>query len=71
MSCPNSALGEWLLRKVLKKKPGELVTIQDLDVAGIDSVIIDDTGWVDETNTKIYGISFTENDGAGNLISGV
>lgn len=71
MSCPNSALGEWLLRKVLKKKPGELVTMQDLDVAGIDSVIIDDTGWVDETNTKIYEISFTENDGAGNLISGV
>lgn len=64
MSNPNSDLGEWLLRKVLKKQPGELVTMQDLNVAGIDSVIVEDTGWVDVTGAKIYEISFTENDNA-------
>ncbi len=40
MSNPNSALGEWLLRKVLDRKPGELVTYEKLLNIGIDSVLI-------------------------------
>lgn len=40
MSNPNSDLGEWLLDEVLKVKPGELVTINQLDEIGIDSVEI-------------------------------
>jgi len=40
MSNPNSALGKWILRDILKKKPGELVIMSDLY---IDSVKITKT----------------------------
>lgn len=40
MSNPNKDLGKWILRDVLKKKIGELVTMEDLDVLNIDSVKI-------------------------------
>lgn len=40
MSNPNKALGEWLLRKILKVPENELVTIHTLDKAGFDSLII-------------------------------
>lgn len=40
MSNPNSALGEWLLRKVMKLKEGELLTYDKLKILGIDSVIV-------------------------------
>lgn len=40
MSNPNRALGNWLLRKVLRIKPGQKVKYQDLENIGIDSVII-------------------------------
>lgn len=40
MSNPNKALGNWLLRKVLHKAPGHLVTYQDLEIAGFDSIVI-------------------------------
>lgn len=40
MTNPNKALSDWLLRKVLKLKEGELATIQKLDKLGFDSVII-------------------------------
>lgn len=40
MSNPNKVLGEWILRKVLHKKPGVLVTYEDLEIAGFDSIIV-------------------------------
>lgn len=40
MTNPNKALSNWLLRKVLQLKEGELATIEKLDELGFDSVII-------------------------------
>lgn len=40
MSNPNVALGEWLLGQVLNKKEKELLTYDDLEKVGIDSVEI-------------------------------
>ncbi|MEI6348523.1 MAG: restriction endonuclease [Bacteroidota bacterium] len=40
MTDPNKALSDWLLRKVLQLKEGELATIEILDELGFDSVII-------------------------------
>ena len=59
MSNPNSALGEWILRKVLRKKPGELVTINDLAKYGIDSVRIEKKHKKNENDEEIFEISFT------------
>lgn len=41
MTKSNRELGNWLLRKVLRLQPGELVTRQLLDDLGIDSVRVD------------------------------
>jgi len=59
MSNPNSALGEWLLRKVLKKQPGELVTMDDFVRFGIDSVLVEKTHTSNSAGQEIYKISFT------------
>lgn len=59
MSNPNSALGEWILRKVLKKNPGELVTMDDLIKYGIDSVRIEKRHEKNDNNEEIFEISFT------------
>lgn len=40
MTNPNKAISDWLLRKVLQLKEGELATISKLDKLGFDSVII-------------------------------
>lgn len=40
MTNPNKALSDWLLRKVLQLKEGELATMKKLDKLGFDSVII-------------------------------
>ncbi len=58
MSTHNADLGEWLLRKVLFKPVGELVTIDDLNRYGIDSVRI--VNELEETSDgrKIYSILF-------------
>jgi hypothetical protein len=40
MSNPNTALGDWLLRKVLDLKEGELLTYEKLEEIGIDSVVV-------------------------------
>lgn len=40
MTDPNKALSDWLLRKVLQLKEGELANIEKLDSLGFDSVII-------------------------------
>lgn len=50
MTDPNKALSDWLLRKLLKLKEGELATIDKLDKLGFDSVIITKT---DKENYKI------------------
>ena len=60
MSNPNSALGEWILRKVLKKGVGELVTMLDLDLVGIDSVIINKLHKKDPDGVEIFSISFSD-----------
>jgi hypothetical protein len=44
MSNPNEALGEWLLRDVLKLNKGELLTYQKLEEIGLDSVIVTKIG---------------------------
>ncbi len=70
MSNPNRALGEWLLRNVLKKKPREIVTIDDLDRLGFDSVCIEDMHQVDDDNNKMYRISFSDIDNYDHFING-
>ena len=59
MSNPNSDLGEWILRKVLRKKPGELVTANDLAKYGIDSVRIEKKHRKNENDEEVFEISFT------------
>ena len=62
MSNPNSALGEWLLRKVLCKQEGELVTLEDLDARGIDCVKVISTHEMNENGERIYKIIFSDTD---------
>jgi len=50
MTDPNKAMSDWLLRKVLQLKEGELATIEKLDKLGFDSVIITKS---DNQNFKI------------------
>ena len=40
MSNPNTALGQWILRDVLKLKEGELLTYDKLRDIGLDSVVL-------------------------------
>lgn len=61
MSNPNSDLGEWLLRKVLKKKEGSLVTKFDLDTFGFDSIMVINTHKTNDEGQKIYKLEFAEN----------
>lgn len=58
MSNPNSALGDWMLRKVLKVKEGELVTMDMLNLYGIDSIMIRKTSEVID-DTKVYEFFFS------------
>lgn len=58
MSNPNSALGEWILRKVLRKNYGELLTMDDLNKYGIDSVKIISTHKTNENGEAIFKIIF-------------
>ena len=61
MSNPNSALGEWILRKVLNKSPGQLVTMRDLDIFGVDSVLIEKRHQINENGQEIFSITFSCN----------
>ena len=58
MSNPNKALSDWLLRKILQLKEGELATIEKLDKLGFDSVIITKTDYqnfkIDIMKTNTY-----------------
>ncbi|MFR9591684.1 MAG: hypothetical protein SNG27_04730 [Rikenellaceae bacterium] len=56
MSNPNSALGEWLLRDLMKLPVGKLATMADLNRLGFDSVIITKE---DSQNYKI-SVSYTQ-----------
>ena len=56
MTDPNKAMSEWLLRKVLKLKEGELATIEKLNSLGFDSVIIT------KSNEKNYSIDIVKTD---------
>lgn len=59
MSNPNTALGEWLLRTVMKLKEGELLTYSRLEELGVDSVIVYKEG-ENEEGKKLYSINFTD-----------
>ena len=58
MSNPNRVLGNYILRQALKKKPGELVTIEDLNRYGFDSVCIEKQ-YSKLQSTYIYKLYFT------------
>lgn len=60
MSNPNAVLGEWMLRKVLRKPIGDVVTIDDLDTYGIDSVKIISTHETNNEGESIFKIVFTD-----------
>lgn len=60
MSNPNKALGQWILRDILKKEPWELVTMEDLDELGFNSVCVENLHSTDEDGLKEYRISFSE-----------
>ena len=60
MSNPNSDLGEWLLRKILKKKEGSIVTKYDLDTFGFDSIMVVNTHKVNNDGLKIFKLKFAE-----------
>ena len=62
MSNPNSALGEWILRKVLRKAEGELVTMEDLNTYGIDSVKVISTHTTNAIGEWVYKIVFSDGD---------
>lgn len=62
MSNPNAALGHWILRTVLHKKPGDLVTMNDLIRFGIDSVLVEKTHKRNTNGQDVFSISFTISD---------
>ena len=56
MSDPNKALGEWLIQDLLKVKPGVLITMEDLDAVGVDSVKLT------KVRDDYYQLDFCETD---------
>ncbi|TAG06857.1 MAG: restriction endonuclease, partial [Cytophagia bacterium] len=50
MTNPNNALSDWLLRKTLKLKEGQLLTYDRLELLGVDSVKVSK---IDNQNFKI------------------
>ena len=62
MSNPNSALGHWILRKVLRIPYGRVVTMADLIRFGIDSVLIEKLHTRSLEGMEQYRISFTNSD---------
>lgn len=59
MSNPNKDLGNWILRKVMHKKPWSLVTKEDLDRFGFDSICVENLHKTNERGECEYSISFT------------
>ena len=62
MTNPNKALSDWLLRKVLKLKEGEILTYERLMLIGVDSVRIT------KIDNKNYKIDFAKTDMFENFI---
>lgn len=62
MSNPNLALGQWILRDVLKKKEGELVTIDDLNRLGFDSVCVEKLHKKTPDGLEIFKIYFADSE---------
>lgn len=60
MSNPNSALGRWILRRVLHVPEGRMVTMDDLASFGIDSVLVEDMHTLNAEGQRQYRISFTD-----------
>ena len=58
MSNPNKELGKCILRKILKKKEGELITMDDLNRYGFDSVCVENLHSINENGEQEYRISF-------------
>lgn len=58
MSNPNRELGYWLLRKVLKKKPWELVTWEDFNRYGFDSICVENMHTINKEGEREYKIYF-------------
>ena len=58
MSNPNRELGYWLLRKVLKKKPWELVTWDDFNRYGFDSICVENMHTTNKEGEREYKIYF-------------
>ena len=56
MTDPNRAMSDWMLRKVLQLKEGELATMEKLDRLGFDSVIIT------KTNNNNFSIDIMRTD---------
>lgn len=63
MSNPNRDLGNWLLRKVLKKPPRTLITMEDLNRFGFDSVCVQKMNYCNSENKRVYKIFFAQNMG--------
>lgn len=60
MSNPNKALGNWILRKVLKLKPYTLVNREILDKAGFDSLVVYKNSQLDYSIDVCYSQSYSE-----------
>lgn len=60
MSNPNKALGNWILRKVLRIKPDTLVTREHLDKAGFDSLIVYKNAINDYSIDVCYSSNYSE-----------
>jgi len=59
MSNPNKALGRWLLKTVLCKEDFDLVTMDDLNRLGFDSVCIENLHQITEDGENLYRMSFS------------
>ncbi|MCM1225561.1 MAG: NgoFVII family restriction endonuclease, partial [Lachnospiraceae bacterium] len=60
LSNPNKALGKWILRQVLGLEEGKLLTIERLDAAGFDTIVVYKNADLDYS-INVYHSS-TEND---------
>ncbi|MBR1889890.1 MAG: NgoFVII family restriction endonuclease [Alloprevotella sp.] len=63
MSNPNKELGRWLLRKVLKKEPRTLVSWEDFNRYGFDSVCVENLHRTNSNGEREYKIYFTASAG--------
>lgn len=65
MSYSNKALGKWILRDVLRLRPGEILTYKTLQIIGIDSVRID------KMSDGTYEINFAAIDSYENFVDSI